>query len=78
MDRGSILGRLLSNGILAISNNTALGTTAGNQRFAPRYNKRVLVACYGGHVGLVSIAELKRTDSQGGANNIFWNADATP
>ena len=41
----------------------------------PRYNKSVLVAYYDGHVGLVSINELKQIDSEGGANNIFWNAD---
>lgn len=47
-----------------------------DQKMAYRHDKKALVAYYDGHVGEVSIADIKKIDSQGGANHIFWKGDA--
>lgn len=47
-----------------------------NGKIAYRYNNKALVAYYDGHVGEVSMADMKKIDTQGGSKNIFWDADA--
>ena len=47
-----------------------------NQKMAYRHNGKALVAYYDGHVGEVSVADIKRIDAEGGANHIFWKGDA--
>jgi prepilin-type N-terminal cleavage/methylation domain-containing protein len=47
-----------------------------NGKIAYRYNNKALVAYYDGHVGEVSMEDMKRIDAQGGQKNIFWDADA--
>jgi prepilin-type processing-associated H-X9-DG protein len=47
-----------------------------NQKIAYRHNGKALVAFYDGHVGEVSMQEIRRFDTEGGATHIFWKADA--
>jgi prepilin-type processing-associated H-X9-DG protein len=46
------------------------------QRMSYRHNGKALVVYYDGHAGEVSIADLKKIDTQGGASHIFWKGDA--
>jgi prepilin-type processing-associated H-X9-DG protein len=46
------------------------------QRMSYRHDGKALVVYYDGHVGEVSIVDLKKIDTQGGANHIFWKGDA--
>ena len=46
------------------------------QRMSYRHNGKALVVYYDGHAGEVSIADLKKIDTQGGANHIFWKGGA--
>jgi prepilin-type processing-associated H-X9-DG protein len=48
----------------------------GNQKIAYRHNGKALVAYYDGHVAEVSMNDMKLIDQQGGANHVFWKADA--
>jgi len=48
----------------------------GNQKIAYRHNGKALVAYYDGHVAEVSMNDMKKIDQQGGANHVFWKADA--
>ena len=63
-------GRFLWKGTAAVEGGT------GDGKIAYRYNKKAIVAYYDGHVGEVSMDDMKRFDQQGGIANIFWNADA--
>jgi prepilin-type processing-associated H-X9-DG protein len=47
-----------------------------DQKMAYRHSGKALVAYYDGHIGEVSIADLKKIDGEGGANHIFWKGDA--
>jgi len=47
-----------------------------DQKLAYRHSGKALVAYYDGHVGEVSIDDLKKIDAEGGANHIFWKGDA--
>jgi prepilin-type processing-associated H-X9-DG protein len=47
-----------------------------DQKLAYRHSGKALVAYYDGHIGEVSIADLKKFDAEGGANHIFWKGDA--
>lgn len=46
------------------------------QRMSYRHNGKALVVYYDGHVGEVSIADIKKIDTMGGANHIFWKGNA--
>jgi prepilin-type processing-associated H-X9-DG protein len=46
------------------------------QRMSYRHNGKALVAYYDGHVGEVSVADVRKIDTQGGSSNIFWKGDA--
>ena len=46
------------------------------QRMSYRHNGKALVVYYDGHAGEVSIADIKKIDTEGGANHIFWKGDA--
>ncbi|MEY3897116.1 MAG: hypothetical protein RLZZ214_2637 [Verrucomicrobiota bacterium] len=46
------------------------------QRMSYRHNGKALVVYYDGHVGEVSIADIKQIDKTGGANHVFWKGDA--
>lgn len=46
------------------------------QRMSYRHNGKALVVYYDGHAGEVSIADIKKIDTQGGANHIFWKGIA--
>jgi len=48
----------------------------GDQKIAYRHNGKALVAYYDGHVAEVSMDEIEQIDKQGGANHVFWKADA--
>lgn len=48
----------------------------GNQIMAYRHNGKAIVAYYDGHVGEVSMADMKRLDAKGGKQNAFWKGDA--
>jgi prepilin-type N-terminal cleavage/methylation domain-containing protein/prepilin-type processing-associated H-X9-DG protein len=48
----------------------------GDQKIAYRHNKKAIVAYYDGHVGEVSMDDIKQIDQKGGANHVFWKADA--
>ena len=63
-------GRFLWQGAGAVE-----GVT-GDGKMALRHNHKALVAYYDGHVGEVSITDLKTIDQNGGKNNIFWKANA--
>lgn len=62
--------RFLWQGVAAVEGKTT------NQKMAYRHNKKALVAYYDGHVGEVTMEDIRKIDTQGGANNIFWKADA--
>jgi prepilin-type N-terminal cleavage/methylation domain-containing protein len=47
-----------------------------NGKIAYRYKGKALVAYYDGHVGEVSMEDMKKIDARGGQRNIFWDADA--
>ena len=47
-----------------------------DSKMAYRHNNKALIAYYDGHVGVVSVADLKQIDANGGAQNIFWKGDA--
>ncbi len=47
-----------------------------DQKIAYRHSGKALVVYYDGHVGEVSIADMRRFDTLGGANHIFWKANA--
>lgn len=46
------------------------------QRMSYRHGGKALVVYYDGHVGEVSLADIRKIDAQGGANHIFWKGDA--
>jgi prepilin-type processing-associated H-X9-DG protein len=46
------------------------------QRMSYRHNGKALVVYYDGHVGEVSVADIRKIDTQGGSSNIFWRGDA--
>lgn len=48
----------------------------GGQRMSYRHGGKALVVYYDGHVGEVSVADIKKIDTQGGANHIFWKGSA--
>jgi len=48
----------------------------GEQRLSYRHNGKALVVYYDGHVGAVSVADIRKIDTQGGSANIFWKGDA--
>lgn len=48
----------------------------GDAKIAYRHNKKAIVAYYDGHVGEVSMDEIKQIDQKGGANHVFWKANA--
>jgi prepilin-type processing-associated H-X9-DG protein len=47
-----------------------------DQKMSYRHNGKALVAYYDGHLGEVSIGDLKKIDNEGGSNHIFWKGDA--
>jgi prepilin-type processing-associated H-X9-DG protein len=49
---------------------------APGQRMSYRHGGKALVVYYDGHVGEVSVADIKKIDIQGGANHIFWKGSA--
>ena len=55
--------------------NQAEGWVPG-QRMSFRHNGKALVVYYDGHVGEVSVADVRKIDIQGGSSNIFWKGDA--
>jgi prepilin-type processing-associated H-X9-DG protein len=62
--------RFLWNGDRAVEGKT------GDQKIAYRHNGKALVAFYDGHVGEVSMEEIRQFDTEGGATHVFWKADA--
>lgn len=46
------------------------------QRMSYRHNGKALVVYYDGHVGEVSVADVRKIDTRGGSSNIFWKGDA--
>jgi type II secretory pathway pseudopilin PulG len=46
------------------------------QRMSYRHRGKALVVHYDGHVGEVSVAEIRKIDTQGGSNHIFWKGSA--
>jgi prepilin-type processing-associated H-X9-DG protein len=44
---------------------------------AYRHNNKMLVAYYDGHVGELSIADVKDIDKKGGKNHPFWNGTSS-
>jgi prepilin-type processing-associated H-X9-DG protein len=44
-----------------------------DQKTAYRHRGAALVAYYDGHVGEVTVADVKRFDTLGGTNHLFWN-----
>ena len=63
-------GRFLWQGAAAVEGKT------GDGKIALRYDHKALVVYYDGHIGAVSLADLQSIDQNGGANNIFWKANA--
>ncbi|MEX1113820.1 MAG: type II secretion system protein [Akkermansiaceae bacterium] len=49
---------------------------ASGQRMSYRHGGKALVVYYDGHVGEVSVADIKKIDTQGGSNHIFWRGAA--
>jgi prepilin-type N-terminal cleavage/methylation domain-containing protein/prepilin-type processing-associated H-X9-DG protein len=47
---------------------------SSDQKIAYRHNKKAVVVYYDGHIGEVSMEDLKAIDQKGGAGNIFWDA----
>ena len=48
-----------------------------DQKLAYRHNGKALVVYYDGHVGEISMADVKKINSTGGGSaNIFWKGDA--
>ncbi len=45
-------------------------------KIAYRHNNKAIVVYYDGHAGEISLADMRRIDGLGGANNIFWKANA--
>ncbi len=45
-------------------------------KIAYRHNNKTIVIYYDGHAGEVTQADIRRIDGLGGANNIFWKANA--
>ncbi len=48
----------------------------GNQKIAYRHKGKALVGYYDGHIGEVSMSDIKKIDTKGGSKNIFWKGDA--
>lgn len=46
------------------------------QRMSYRHGGKALVVYYDGHIGEVSLADVRNIDAQGGASHIFWKGDA--
>lgn len=46
------------------------------QRMSYRHKGKALVTYYDGHVGEVSMSDLRKIDAEGGASHIFWKGDA--
>jgi prepilin-type N-terminal cleavage/methylation domain-containing protein/prepilin-type processing-associated H-X9-DG protein len=47
-------------------------------KIAYRHNERALVAFYDGHAKPIILSDITRIDSEGGANNVFWQATEAP
>ena len=47
-----------------------------NQKIAYRHHDKALVVFYDGHTEEISIADMRRFDTLGGPNHIFWKGDA--
>ena len=62
--------RFLWTGAAAVEGKTV------NGKIAYRHNNKAIVVYYDGHVGEISQADMRRIDDLGGANNIFWKANA--
>lgn len=62
--------RFLWTGAAAVEGKTV------NGKIAYRHNNKAIVIYYDGHAGEVSQADMRRIDGVGGANNIFWKANA--
>jgi prepilin-type N-terminal cleavage/methylation domain-containing protein len=48
----------------------------GNQKIAYRHSGKALVGYYDGHIGEVSMGDIRKIDTKGGSKNIFWKGDA--
>lgn len=66
----SYANRFLWQGSAAVEGQTT------NQMMAYRHNGKAIVAYYDGHVGEMSVADIKNIDALGGNKNIFWKGDA--
>ncbi len=62
--------RFLWTGAAAVEGKTRDG------KIAYRHNNKAIVIYYDGHAGEITQADIRRIDGLGGANNIFWKANA--
>jgi prepilin-type processing-associated H-X9-DG protein len=46
------------------------------QRMSYRHGRKAIVVYYDGHVGAVSVDDIKKIDAEGGSNHIFWRGIA--
>jgi prepilin-type N-terminal cleavage/methylation domain-containing protein/prepilin-type processing-associated H-X9-DG protein len=46
-----------------------------DSKIAYRHNGKAVVAYYDGHGGVISMAEMRKIDTLGGINNVFWGGE---
>jgi prepilin-type processing-associated H-X9-DG protein len=46
-----------------------------DSKIAYRHNGKAVVGYYDGHGGVISMAEMRKIDTLGGINNVFWGGD---
>ena len=54
----------------------AVERATNNQKVAYRHQDKALVVFYDGHSEEISLADMRRFDTLGGPNHIFWKGDA--